>query len=57
MATKNEQSKTDTLDPSMLSADAKHATYEKNADPNPDNLDPAPGPSTIQTPGLPKGEA
>ncbi len=59
MADTKSTTKTDTpdVDQSLLSSDTQHSTYAKNPDPNPENLDPAPGPSTIQTPGLPKGEA
>lgn len=56
MADTKTTTKTDTpqtADPSMLSSDANHSTYEPNPDANPDNVDPAPGPSTVQYPGLP----
>ncbi len=56
MADTKSTTKTD-VDASLLSSDTKHSTYTKNPDPNPEGLVPAPGPSTIQTPGLPKGEA
>lgn len=38
------------------SSDAKFATTVENPNPNPLGLDPAPGPSMIQTPGSPKEE-
>jgi hypothetical protein len=42
------------LDPQSLSADAGLSTYVPNPDPNPMDLHPAPGPSTLQILGTPE---
>lgn len=39
------------------SVEARFSTYKENPDPNPDEVYPAPGPSTIQERGVPKGDA
>lgn len=41
------------VSPEVVSADADKSTYKENPDPNPDDVHPAPGPSTIQEPGKP----
>lgn len=39
--------------PEVVSVDADKSTYKPNPDPNPDDVYPEPGPSTIQEPGQP----
>jgi hypothetical protein len=41
------------VDLQSLSLDAADSTYHENPDPNPDELRPAPGPSTVQVLGTP----
>src|SRR4051812_7333448 len=41
------------IDLSTVSADSAFSTYHENPDPNPNDLRPAPGPSTIQVLGVP----
>jgi hypothetical protein len=46
--------KTETPDAAeILSSEADKSTYKANPDPNPDDVYPAPGPSTIQEAGKP----
>lgn len=40
------------IDLNAVSLDAGHSTYHANPDPNPDDLRPAPGPSTLQVLGV-----
>lgn len=42
------------IDLMAVSADAAFSTYHENPDPNPDDLRPPPGPSTIQVLGTPE---
>lgn len=45
------------IDLGAVSADAAHSTYVENPDPNPNELRPAPGPSTVQVLGVPSEDA
>jgi hypothetical protein len=44
------------IDIQGVSLDAGHSTYHENPDPNPFDLRPAPGPSTVQVLGVPSGD-
>ena len=54
MADRKTEPKTNDPDElATLSRDVQKSTYRKNPDPNPDNVYPAPGPSTVQELGKP----